>query len=96
MDIAAQILACGLELEEDMKIVEWVKKSLFKTDLIVGLESLLEWAYMRDGFNYNESYDDPEEAAVMRFVPFMTWPNRVNQEQFEEDYKQNIRNEWNP
>ena len=42
MDIAAIIMAWGLEITSPVKEVEWVMKNLFPDDLIVGMESLLE------------------------------------------------------
>lgn len=66
---------------------------LFYDDLIVGLDSLLEWAYPGFGFDYSECYEDLEGASIMCFVPFLRWSARVNQLQFEHDYTERIKEE---
>ena len=71
------VMVWGLELAFLEEEVEWVMKLLFPKDLIVGIDSLLEWACPGKGFNYSEYYADEDEGEVQGKFGFIWWPTRV-------------------
>ena len=58
------VMAWELELAFLEEQVEWVMKWLFPKDLVVGIDSLLEWAWLGNGFNYSDYYVDEDEGDV--------------------------------
>ena len=62
VDIAAIVMAWGLEIERPIEEVEWVMRNFFQDDLSVGMESLLERAWPGKGFDYSECFEDYEEG----------------------------------
>ena len=81
------IMARGLELAFPLKEVEWVMKMLFLTDLIVGVESLLEWAWLGLGFDYSECFENKEEGKTRRRLGFLWWPTGIDKVAYREKIK---------
>lgn len=71
VDIAVIVMAWGLEIACLVEEVEWVMKILFLEDLIVGIDSLLEWPWPGKGFDYRECYENIEEGRKLGRVIFL-------------------------
>ena len=84
------VIAWGLELAFSVEEVEWVMKMLFPVVLIVGIDSLLEWVWSRQGFDYGECFENIEEDKKHEKCGFVWWPMRVEKD----TYKAKIKVAW--
>lgn len=53
--------------------------SLFEQDLIFGMDFILEWAHSGHEFDFGECFESQIIVEELGFVPFLQWPNMVNQ-----------------
>ena len=77
----------GLEIASLVEEVEWAMEKLFHDDLIVEIESLLDWAWSGKGFDHSECYEDYEEGLKKGRVGFLWWPIGVDKEMYKEKEK---------
>ena len=63
-----------MDIARPIEVVEWVTKSLFHDDLIVGIDSLLEWAWSGQGFDHSECFENIEEGRARGKFGFVWWP----------------------
>ena len=72
-----------------MEEVDWVMK-MFSADLIVGIDSLLEWVWLGKGFEYSECFENIEEGRKHGKFGLVWWPTGVEKG----TYKAKIKVAW--
>ena len=92
VDIAAMVMAWGLQTEDHEQVVGWVMRELFDKDLILNVDSMLEWAHPGWAFDFSEGYELEEEGIEMGIVPFVYWPRGFKDQ---ESYTNERCQAWN-
>lgn len=90
VDIASMIFAWGLELNEEIEVIKWVMSSLFDANLLMGMDSFLEWAVLGVGYDVLEGIKDTDEVTEEGLILFVRWWRRIDRD----TYKLEILSAW--
>ena len=71
------VVAWGLELNKSTKEVRYVAKTLFAEDMLVGLDSILEWSVPGIGSDFVECFEDEDEGRQFGYILFLRWKVRL-------------------
>jgi len=70
IDIVSMALAWGLQLEDEEDTVKWVMTS-FDEEILLGMDSILEWAVPGLGSDISKCYKDEGDAKQYGLIPFI-------------------------